>query len=103
MCLNHVPEHSIDLNQLSRFRLPTIHSCPTQHMVSQLELILDDSLNGAVHYVTLPSISVMAEFFGCSSLQVYDGLHELRKRGYDYQFASLDGAVEMWRYVSAKP
>jgi hypothetical protein len=70
-----------------------------QAIASMLATMLDTverRLDGRRGTLVMPSLSQLATQFHCSHLDVYDVLQALRNRGYDYQFAGMNGSVHVW-------
>jgi hypothetical protein len=61
-----------------------------------IKTLLDEKMNKHGGYVALPSLNRLSRFFKCSYLEVYDAIKFLRTQGYDYQFSSVDGLVQVW-------
>lgn len=55
-----------------------------------------------VHYCTLPSIDEMAKHFNCTHMEIYDSIRLLQEHGYDYNFSSLNGNIEIWKIPKKK-
>lgn len=68
-----------------------------EHIVQYLETLAQEKLSCHADYLDLPSIGALSNFFKTTSIDVYDALRALRVYGYDYQFSSLDGSVQIWR------
>lgn len=62
-----------------------------------LKNVISDQLRAPVNSVEFPSFITLAAFFHCSYLEMYDAFRMLRAEGYDYQFSSLDGTIQVWR------
>jgi hypothetical protein len=87
---------------LSIHDLPKPQSKEKAQVALYLESLLIRHLSPAVHFVELPSMHELAEFLGCSFMQLYDAMRALRVCGYDYRFSSLDGAVQIWSNERSK-
>jgi hypothetical protein len=87
----------INLEHLPAFGMPDSKHNVVSQIQHYLKILITDKLPPAGGYLELPSFSIMAGFFKCSYLEIYDACRTLRAEGYDYQFSSLDGAVQVWR------
>jgi hypothetical protein len=67
------------------------------HIAEYLRELISTRLSNGKQSVALPSLSLLADFFNCSHLAIYDIFRTLQLQGYEYQFSSLDRAVLVWQ------
>lgn len=87
----------INLEHLPTSHLSNVRGRMKEHIVQYLEVLAGDKLSCHADYLDLPSIGALSSFFNTTSMDVYDALRSLRLKGFDYQFSSLDGSVQLWR------
>ena len=81
-----------DLSGLMPDQQPTVANLGTH-----LHQLVSQQFNHGIRSLTLPSLAIMASFFGCSYLELYDVMQMLRTNGYDYNFSSINGDIEVWQ------
>ncbi len=87
----------INLEDFPSYKPPAGQSKLIPHTADYLKLLVDTKLSNGNRSVELPSLSLLADFFNCSHLAIYDIFRALQLQGYDYQFSSLDRAVLVWK------
>jgi len=87
----------INLEQVSGYPVPGSKGLMKDQIVHFLETMAEENLTCHADYLDMPSISSFSSFFNTTSMDVYDALRSMRMKGYDYQFSSLDGSVQLWR------
>lgn len=87
--------HHISIQDLSEYTPAVQHSVP--EMTAHLLSIVSNQFDNNIHFLTLPSLSTMANLFNCPYLAIYDAMQALREHGYDYNFSSINGNIEIWR------
>lgn len=87
----------IALDQFPMYQVPSSKSDLTTSITKYLRTLLNSKLTKGENNLELPSFSLLAVFFKCSCLEIYDAFKALRSQGYDYHFSSLDAGVLVWR------
>ena len=83
----------ITLEQLPPFKFITAE--PVRDISKYLKKLILEA--NEEHLLELPPLTVMKKHFSCSQLTLYDALLILRMQGYDFNFASMDYPVRIWR------
>lgn len=93
----------INLQHLPPYQLPAGKQNLTSHLSTYLKTFIADQLRSRASSLEFPSFISLSGFFNCSYLEMYDAFRMLRVEGYDYQFSSLDGTIEVWKSQKMSP
>lgn len=86
----------VSVENLPGYR-PIADSQTHQAIAIYLEEFFQTSLSqaradGHAH-ILMPSITALRGFFGCTAMEMYDALWEIKRRGYDYQLEGIETPI----------